>query len=61
MQFCDYIANMIREAALTNDMLTKIGPVGYDLDKYGAMKSTAKTIEVTDRNGQTYKITVEAV
>lgn len=64
MHFCDYIANVIKRAILTSDqnpMIESVGPIEYDLDAFGAMKSTNKSIDVQDINGQKYRITVEAL
>ena len=62
MNFCDYIASVIKRLVFDQDQIIKaVGPVEYDLDKFGAMKSTNKTIDVQDINGQKYRITIEAV
>jgi hypothetical protein len=64
MHFCDYIASVIKRTVLVFDqdqIIKAVGPVDYDLDKFGAMKSTNKVIDVQDINGQKYRITVEAL
>jgi hypothetical protein len=64
MHLCDYIASVIKRTVLVFDqdqMIKAVGPVGYDLDRFGAMKSTNKVIDVQDINGQKYRITVEAL
>lgn len=66
MVYCDYIAHLITDNLKTADdqdmaMLTEIGKMKYDLSEEGWFVSSKKTIEVTDINGQKYKISVEAV
>jgi hypothetical protein len=42
------------------NLLTSVGKMTWDLDpKGGWFVSTKKTIEVVDKNGKQYKITVE--
>lgn len=69
LQYCDYIADLIRKT-LHNDSRQATGfskifraeHVMSDLDPEGGwLRSTTKTITVTDVNGQKYKVTVEAV
>lgn len=62
MHYCDYIGNAIKSALKEHDQLVQqVGGVMPHLNQDGVMLSTKKTITVTDVNGQTYKITVEAV
>lgn len=61
--YCDYIAHTARQGLLDMDkenLLTSVGKMQWDLDpKGGWFVSTKKTIEVVDKNGKQYKITVE--
>lgn len=63
LSYTDYIADRIGDALKITDselLLAKIGRVQWDLHpEHGYMLSTKKTIEVTDRNGTQYRITVE--
>lgn len=64
MAYCDYIAHLVRQHALVNDsedLLFEVGPVQVDLAPTGALRSTAKTLNVTDKNGKRYRVTVEEV
>ena len=63
LAYCDYIAHTVLKPALTEDsFITEVGKVKMDLHKEeGYMLSTAKTIEVADRNGKAYRITVEEI
>lgn len=66
LAYCDYVADLIKRSLITMDqrdqhLLSDIGKVKYDLDSYGALISTKKTIEVTDRYGKKYRVTVEEV
>lgn len=61
---CDYIAATIAGNLKANDLEGLISSVDrpkMDLDASGALRSTKKTIEVTDRNGMRYRVTVEEV
>lgn len=60
--YCDYIAHLTKKSLLSTDsmnLLSGVGDVKYDLDEHGAFVSTAKTIDLTDRNGTKYRITVQ--
>jgi hypothetical protein len=64
MVYCDYIADLIKRGLMAADqrnhyLLSDVGSIKSDLTDEGAFKSTRKTIEVTDRNGKKYLITVE--
>ena len=62
--YCDYIANVISKELKVNDterLLASISRPKYDLTESGGFASTKKTIEVEDRNGTKYRITVEEV
>ena len=62
--YCDYIANTIVGNLKTNDterLLSSVSRPKYDLTESGAFASTKKTIEVEDRNGRKYLVTVEEV
>jgi len=60
--YCDYIANTIVGNLKTNDterLLASVSRPQYDLTQSGAFASTKKTIDVEDRNGRKYRVTVE--
>jgi len=62
--YCDYIAHLIQESLKVEDsnnerLLASVGRMKLDLTETGSFKSTKKTIEVEDRHGKKYKITVE--
>lgn len=64
LAYCDYIANIIKNTLKYEDqkdrsMLVSVGKIEYDLNQYGSLASTKKTIFVEDINGKQYKITVE--
>lgn len=62
--YCDYIAHLISKELKANDterLLSSVSRPQYDLAPEGAFRSTKKTIEVEDRNGTKYRITVEEV
>ena len=62
--YCDYIAHLILKALNTRDdegLLKSVGKINFDVSPEGHYISTKKTIEVTDRNGKTYRVTVEEV
>lgn len=61
--YCDYIAHLIQSGLKVADaeqskLLSSVGPTRMDLSPEGALMSTAKTIEVEDRGGKKYLITV---
>ena len=60
--YCDYIASLIQSNLKANDtekLLSNVGRTQLDLSPTGSFLSTRKTIEVEDRNGKKYRITVE--
>mgnify|MGYP006294309475 CR=1 FL=1 len=60
--YCDYIASLIQSNLKANDtekLLSNVGRTQLDLSPTGSFVSTKKTIEVEDRNGKKYRITVE--
>lgn len=62
--YCDYIATVISKELKANDserLLSSVGRPQFDLTESGAFKSTTKTIEVEDRFGRKYRVTVEEV
>lgn len=66
LAYCDYIADRIKKA-LTLDTssfeshIAKVGNVKWDLTPEGAFASTKKTLEVADKAGKLYRVTVEEV
>lgn len=69
LQYCDCIADLIRKAMHSDsrqgNCVSKIFRAEHvmaDLDsEEGWLRSTKKTITVTDLNGQKYRVTVEAL
>jgi len=62
--YCDYIAHAIVNNLKANDtekLLSSVSRPQYDLTESGGFASTKKTIEVEDRNGRKYIVTVEEV
>ena len=62
--YCDYIANTIVNNLKTNDterLLASVSKPQYDMTASGSFASTKKTINVEDRSGTRYRITVEEV
>lgn len=62
--YCDYIAATISKELKANDherLLSSVSRPQYDLTPTGGFRSTKKTIEVEDRFGKKYRITVEEV
>jgi hypothetical protein len=60
--YCDYIAHIIVGNLKANDterLLSSVGRPQFDLTPAGGFRSTKKTIEVKDRTGRKYRITVE--
>ena len=64
LAYCDYIAHTISKELKANDserLLASVSRPRYDLSETGSFRSTKKTIEVEDRYGKKYRITVEEV
>ena len=68
LSYCDYIAHTVVKPALNGDVEDRDGPlstvskIGNDLAKDGwALKTTKRTIDVTDVNGREYRITIEDI
>ena len=62
LSYCDYISQRIRNDLLGTNadrFIKAVGRIDYDLDSRGVMISTKKTITVQDKNGKSYKITIE--
>ena len=62
--YCDYIAGLITKNLKANDeerLLSSVSKPKYDLTEDGSFKSTKKTIEVEDRFGKKYLVTVEEI
>lgn len=63
--YCGYIAERIRDALKSADLknlISDVGPLEWDLhEKHGYSLSTSKFVELTDRNGNRYRITVEDI
>lgn len=64
LAYCDYIAHTISKELKANDserLLSSVGRPQYDVTEDGSFRSTKKTIEVEDRFGTKYRVTVEEV
>lgn len=64
LAYCDYIAHTISKELKANDserLLSSVSRPQYDLTPTGSFRSTKKTIDVEDRFGKKYRITVEEV
>jgi hypothetical protein len=64
MAYCDYIAELISKEMKAEDekymrLLSSVSRPQYDLGPQGQFQSTKKTINVEDRYGKKYTITVE--
>jgi len=62
--YCDYIAHTIVSNLKANDtekLLSSVSRPKYDLTPEGGFASTKKVIEVEDRFGTKYRVTVEEV
>lgn len=62
LAYCDYIAHLIAGHIRhfdTQGILWQVGRPQMDLDAGGALRSTTKTLEITDLNGKRYKVTIE--
>lgn len=60
--YCDYIASLIVGNLKANDtekLISSVGRPQYDLGPDGSFRSTKKVIEVEDRFGTKYRVTVE--
>ena len=60
--YCDYIAHTISKELKAIDsekLLASVASPQLDLTESGSFRSTKKTIEVEDRYGKKYRITVE--
>lgn len=67
LAYCDYISDVIRkglvgDTASVQSLIKDVGQVKMDLDPdEGYFVSTKKTINVVDKNGKSYVVTVEEV
>jgi oligoendopeptidase F len=66
MSYCDYIAHLIQSTLKIEDtneekLLASVGRTKMDLSESGSFMSTKKTIDVEDRFGKKYRITVEEI
>lgn len=62
--YCDYIAHLISTELKRIDtdaekLISSVGRVQYDLGFEGEFCSTMKTIDVEDRFGKQYRITIQ--
>ena len=64
LAYCDYIAALIRGNLKANDvdkLLASVSAPRLHLAASGSFLSTKKTLDVEDRYGKKYKVTVEEV
>jgi hypothetical protein len=64
LAYCDYIAALIRGNLKANDvdkLLASVSAPQLHLAASGAFLSTKKILDVEDRYGKKYKVTVEEV
>jgi hypothetical protein len=63
--YCDYIADVALRAFRSDKdpakIIDQVGPVRSDLHPEGYLLSLKKTIQVVDRNGRAYRVTIEEV
>jgi len=64
LSYCDYVAALIATGLKAldteeNKLLSSVGRPRFDLHPDGYLQSTTKRIEVEDRYGKRYLITVE--
>lgn len=61
MAYCDYIAYRIQEGLRgdTENLLGNVQPTKMDLSPEGYFVSPKKTINITDKFGKKYVVTVE--
>ena len=61
--YCDHIANVIKQALQqhrgSETYIQYVGPVQFDLDSKGGLRSTTKQIQISDINDTHYVVTVE--
>jgi hypothetical protein len=62
--YCDYIGHLISKELKALDhgyyqLIDFVGRPLYDLGEYGQFASTKKTVNVTDKYGKRYTITIE--
>ena len=62
LAYCDYIAHIIQKNLKKNDqdaMIDSVGKVQFDLNPDGSYRSTRKILNVVDKHGTAYVITIE--
>ena len=64
LAYCDYIAHLISTELKELDthgqkLLAAVGRVQFDLGYHDEFLSTSKTIDVEDRYGKQYRITIQ--
>jgi hypothetical protein len=64
LAYCDYIAWLISTELKTLDtagqkLLSSVGTVQFDLGHFDEFVSTTKTIDIEDRFGKQYRITIQ--
>jgi hypothetical protein len=64
--YCDYIADKVVKTLRTDSysedsLLHFVSHAQLDLDEQGIFQSTKKVVDVQDKNGVRYRVTVEEV
>ena len=64
LEYCDYMAKEIndslkKDAHVYGSFVDSVGKVQWDLGPKGEFLSTKKTMTVVDRNGKSYRVTIE--
>lgn len=62
LAYCDYIAHIINKNLKKHDdngLIDTVGKIQFDLNPDGSYASTKKVINVVDKHGTAYRITIE--
>lgn len=62
LAYCDYISHIIQKNLKKNDqegLIDVVGKVQFDLNPDGTYRSTKKVINLVDKHGTGYTITIE--
>ena len=62
LAYCDYISHIIQKNLKKNDqdgLIDVVGKVQFDLNEDGSYRSTKKVMNLVDKHGTGYTITIE--
>jgi hypothetical protein len=62
LAYCDYISHIIQKNLKKNDqdgLIDVVGKVQFDVNPDGSYRSTKKVINLVDKHGTGYTITIE--